>query len=513
MKERKMKKFINNTSIIFAFIIASCSAASASISESQSLISSFSSSNSEPDSWTIEKDLETFWQPLASIRFKLLITSDHLELLNDLGEEKNGIYNDVYIPINLQVTLNEVLYEFDDVGIRMKGNIYSRGTFLSQGVIVRPFHFRLRFNETFDDEVNQLFNIHVPWQIGDPLYDQRKARRFLGLSSLEFKWNRSNDPSLITQVFAANKYQEHGVIAPRSTLSEVHLENSTAKYQLGIFTIHEPVDEIFIARHFQGQAAKGDLYKALYPVELSKDQLGYIHNQTGQYVFHSFMVGVEHTLENYHPIYDLKTNKKSSQHDALKHFISTLDFIKFLPRDLQFDYLKSVVDINSFLKYAAVSYLIGNPDDMRNNKNNTYIYFHGESNLAHFIPYDLDWSLGVTWDSTLTQNTSGNHPYSPYGTYGVITNPLYWYTIFSRINHPLSDQYPLQLRTQLQYREYVTTWFDSELFSLENYQAMMVAYQSLYEDSISSLSSNSAFMHSVNYELHINFMRQALLNF
>jgi hypothetical protein len=190
-----------------------------------------------------------------------------------------------------------------------------------------------------------------------------------------------------------------------------------------------------------------------------------------------------------------------------------LDFIKFLPHDLQFDYLKSVVDINSFLKYAAVSYLIGNPDDMRNNKNNTYIYFHGENNLAHFIPYDLDWSLGVTWDSTLTQNTSGNNPYSPYGTYGVITNPLYCYTIFSRIDHALSDQYPLQLRTQIQYREYVSTWFNSDQFSLETYETMMLAYQSLYEDSISSLSSNSVFMHSQNYELHINFMRQALLNF
>jgi spore coat protein CotH len=508
-----MKRIIKNTSIIFTFIVASCSTSTLSISDSNTLHNSLSSSGSEPSTWTIGENLETFWQPVSSIRFKLLITSDHLELLNTLGEEKNGIYNDVYIPINLQVTFNEVLYEFDEVGIRMKGNIFSRGSFLDQGVIIRPFHFRLRFNETFDDEVNQLFNIHVPWQKGDSLYDRRKARRLFGLSSLEFKWNRSNDPSLITQVFGSNKYQEHGVIAPRSTLSEVHLVNNSVKYQLGIFTIHEPVDEIFIARHFQGQAANGDLYKALFPVELSKHQMGFTNPENGQYIFHPTMVGIENTLENYHPVYDLKTNKKSSQHEALNHLISTLDFIKFLPHDLQFDYLKSVVDINSFLKYAAVSYLIGNPDDMRNNKNNTYIYFHGENNLAHFIPYDLDWSLGVTWDSTLTQNTSGNNPYSPYGTYGVITNPLYWYTIFSRIDNPLSDQYPLQLRTQIQYREYVSTWFNSDQFSLETYETMMLAYQSLYEDSISSLSSNSVFMHSQNYALHINFMRQAILSF
>ena len=65
----------------------------------------------------------------------------------------------------------------------------------------------------------------------------------------------------------------------------------------------------------------------------------------------------------------------------------------------------SVVDVDNFLAYAAVSYLVGNPDDLRNNYNNTYIYFRADTGQVLFIPYDMDRGLGVNKD----WNPSGNH--------------------------------------------------------------------------------------------------------
>ena len=56
--------------------------------------------------------------------------------------------------------------------------------------------------------------------------------------------------------------------------------------------------------------------------------------------------------------------------------------------------------MDNFLKFEAVSYFLGNPDDLRNNYNNYYIYFNKSTGKMIFIPYDLDRCLGVTngWD-------------------------------------------------------------------------------------------------------------------
>ena len=52
--------------------------------------------------------------------------------------------------------------------------------------------------------------------------------------------------------------------------------------------------------------------------------------------------------------------------------------------------------MESFINYAAVSYFLGNPDDLRNNYNNYYMYFLKSSGKMVIIPYDYDRCLGVT---------------------------------------------------------------------------------------------------------------------
>lgn len=492
---------------LLIMILASCGIQQSGFSYSSSQASDTSTDQTSSE---INSLLHTFWAPSTRLKFSLKMQEAHVVLLNDLGKEKNGIYNDLYIPVQLNLTVNDEIFLYDDVGIRLKGNIFSRGPFLEQGMIIRPFHFRLRFNETFDDDLYEVFNINQDWQRGDLEYQMRKQRQIFGLEALEFKWNRSNDPSLINQVFGANQYLQRGSLAARATLAEVQLSDQKLRYQLGLFTITEPIDDLFIARHFQGQAANGDLYKMLFPVDLRADQMGSGNLQLGTYAFYEHMVGVEDTFKGYHPVYDLKTNKKSSSHQALKRLISALELLRYYPLSTQLNHLKTIVDIESFLQYAAISYLIGNPDDMRNNKNNTYLYFDGVTQLAYFIPYDLDWSLGVTWDPQLTIFTSGNHPYSPMGTYGIIGHPLYWYTIFERINHPYSNDYPLQSQTQLRYRQYVLDYFHDGLMTIAAYQTLMTTYQDTYDGVISSLATNSMFQHGQRFTHHLELLGQRL---
>jgi hypothetical protein len=49
--------------------------------------------------------------------------------------------------------------------------------------------------------------------------------------------------------------------------------------------------------------------------------------------------------------------------------------------------------------------MMGNPDDLRNNYNNCYIYFRADNGKMMIIPYDMDRGLGVNKD----WNPSGNH--------------------------------------------------------------------------------------------------------
>ena len=85
-----------------------------------------------------------------------------------------------------------------------------------------------------------------------------------------------------------------------------------------------------------------------------------------------------------------------------------------------------MVDVDNFLRFAAVSYFMGNPDDLRNNYNNCYVYFLKSSGKAVFIPYDFDRCLGINreWNPsghTMTQD-------DPYGQDGQ-QSPLFRYSV------------------------------------------------------------------------------------
>jgi spore coat protein CotH len=458
-------------------------------------------------------DYQIFWSEQTKIHIQLDISAFHLSLMNQFGQEKNNRYNDFYVPTNVIFTINEEVVVMEQVAIRLKGNIFSRGAFLDNQTIVRPFHFRLRFDYVWDDEHYQPFGLKQNWTASDPDYQTRKVRSLASMRSIEFKWNRSNDPSMINQVYASRQFTEALSIAPHATLGQITLRSQPLRYELGVYTINEAIDEIFINRYFSGQASKGDLYKALYPVDLRYDRMVYRDTTTNQERFHEYMVGVEDTWNYYHPVYDLKTNKKHATHASLMNLIRTLKYAGGFPFSEQLDLLRAVIDIPSFIQYAAISHLIGHPDDMRNNTNNTYIYFHGETQKAYFIPYDFDWSLGITWNEGLTVDTGTRHPLSPFGTYGLIENPIYWYTIFQGNHAPFSQVYPLQPSIQLAYRQKIKALFEHSRFSVNQYELLFETYKQHYQDVYSSLDTNTNFKHLEAFKYHYQLVAQTMVTF
>jgi hypothetical protein len=164
--------------------------------------------------------------------------------------------------------------------------------------------------------------------------------------------------------------------------------------------------------------------------------------------------------------------------------------------------LNRIVDMDAFLMYVAVSYLTGNPDDMRNNMNNTYIYFDSVTNKAYFIPYDLDWSLGLTWDSEITESMYKKSPLSTRNSYNqTIRNPLYWYTILTGQQNE-ATLYPMIGNYRQTYSELVMTIYQEPSFSIQAYQDVYHAKSQLYRLYSSTLDSNSRFVNINNFTAH-----------
>ncbi len=482
-----MKKLLIAT-FFSLFIVSSCEG----ISFEFSLPTQSSTQSTQPNQ---PLDYINFWAVETKLDLAISISQANLMAIETYGQEKNGQFNDYYFPATIELTINNQSFVYEEVGIRQKGNVFSRGPFLNENAVLeRPFHFRMSFDQTYDEDFYGPLNLQKTWQALDPAYQARKDRRLFGMKTLEFKWNRSNDQSMVNQIYASKLFKHHGVVTPHSTLSMVSLQTESQGHDIGIYTINEAIDNIFISRHFPRANANGDLYKALYPNELLLSQMAAPNSQTNEYEFLSEKVGVENTEAFYHPTYDLKTNRKTSQHTALMNLVKTLATLNQLPTsDEKLAALNRIVDIDKFLMYVAVSYLTGNPDDMRNNMNNTYIYFDSLTNKAHFIPYDLDWSLGLTWSEDITESMYKKSPFSTRNAYNqTIRNPLYWYTILTG-QQSEANRYPMVGNYRETYRGLVREMYLQEPFSIASYQTLYQTKSQLYQSYSSTIESNSSF--------------------
>lgn len=319
---------------------------------------------------------------------------------------KSPIYRmaDLYVAIT-DIDGNVSEYTVEQVGIRMKGNT-SRNNFYSESEgMYNLVHFKLDFGETFDDEEYYADDVIV-WESKE-IRKARKNRTFATLEKLDLKWNRNLDTTYIREGYAYDFYREAGIIVPNTNLASIDINDDHA----GVWTIYEPIDDVFLEKNLPAEALGGDLYK-----------LGWTSENASFTSFSSY--GVEDEDSGQFFVYDLKTNKKKSDHSSLKQLIETLNSPNLTKA--QFD---SVVDTKSFVTYAAASYFAGNPDDLRNNYNNTYIYFREDNRKMIVIPYDLDRVFGVnTWNPYGTGNVSDD-PFQSYNVCGEQRSPLFTKTI------------------------------------------------------------------------------------
>lgn len=380
------------------------------------------STSDDPDE---APDLSDFDEEELALFYRLFDSETHVSIRLDISDTElaklqadyekyssRGSKSPIYRMADMYITLTDKdgvvsEYKIEQVGVRMKGNT-SRSSFYSdEDGMYNLVHFKVNFQETFDDE-EYYGSDAIVWD--KAARKARKNRTFATLEKMDLRWNRNDDTTYIREIYSYDFYRSVGVLAPHVNLASVDIGDEHA----GVWCIYEPIDKIFLKKNLPASAIGGDLYK-----------LGWAGGGCADFTgFYSY--GVEDEDSNSFYIYDLKTNKKTSDHSSLKTLINGINSDR-----LTKDSFSSLVDIENFLAYTAASYIIGNPDDLRNNYNNTYIYFRADNGKMLIIPYDMDRGFGInTWNPYGNSMTTDS-PFADLNVCGSQRNPLFTKTVQS----------------------------------------------------------------------------------
>lgn len=388
--------------------------------------------------------------------------------------EQFGTYrSDDYVVSHITYEDDLGTLEMNQVGFRTRGNLSRNRIIDDEGNIIVN-HYKLKFDETFGGTLDV-------------------SKRFMfGLEELDLKYNRNWDETYMNEHFALELYRSYEVFAQRTTLILVQLKIDDVIHKMGIYTAFEPIDETFIQRRFEGNHATGDLYKALWqqfgPARLVRPD-----------DFNA--IGIKDVETNYRPAYDLKTNKKTSTHEALLTFLDAMGNTEMYRQS----FLETYVDLNYMARFFAVSHVLGNPDDIRGNGNNYFFYFDPEEELFYIIPYDLDHSLGQGWGGEpVYENQLVDTPIYNYPEY-------FDHALGMDVSIPFIDTLMSMPTFQVLYEDTLKRIVEEPVFTFDYVKAEIDTFEEAYANDIQSLYISLAFGYR-DLESYINDKKESILN-
>lgn len=371
-----------------------------------------------PPAPTPEPETPAVQHPQAAQYYVLFDKDNHISIKLDIEDSElaklqadfehysaRGSKSPIYRMADLYIVITtpdgqKMEWTIPEVGVRMKGNTSRQDFYSDEEGMYNLIHFKVSFNETFDNPVYYDIDTKT-WESKAKL--EREARTFATLDKIDLRWNRNDDTTYIREGYAYDFYRSFDVLAPLSTLATLDIGDEHA----GVFALYEPIDKAFLEKRLPTAALGGDLYKCGWSSE-------------GATFTKFYSIGIENEDNSEFYIYDLKTNKTTSTHESLRKLIETLN-----KKGLTKEQFCSVVDEESFLYYCATSYIIGNPDDLRNNYNNTYIYFRPDTGKMVLIPYDMDRGFGVNVWNPYGDGMTTDSPYMAMNVGGYQRNPLF----------------------------------------------------------------------------------------
>lgn len=245
-----------------------------------------------------------------------------------------------------------------------------------------------------------------------------KEDKLFGMKALNLK-SMWNDVSQMREALAWGMFAKAGVVAPKHTYAKLCVDGQKGgqpftKY-MGLYSLIEQVDKAFVKDHFGKKNDSGNLYKQYWsPSDLGPATLAYRSaggDDTGRQY--------KKSADNDARTYQLKTNDGRDDPAALK----TYDDLATLVRVLNgvttqgdpagkfdtADYARNVEEVfnaKQFLRWAAMSSLLGAWDNYWATPANYYLYDSGKKGGGEdgafmtkpyftFIPWDYDNSFGT----------------------------------------------------------------------------------------------------------------------
>ena len=311
-------------------------------------------------------------------------------------EKDENRKSEIFRKADVTISVGSDTYIIEEVGVRLKGNQTIKPIYDYDGT-PNICSFKLSFDETFDDEEDYGDDAKV-WA-SSAQRDARKKRTFAGMDEIDIKWNISYDESNIREIYAAKLFEASDLLVQKIGLSQMSVNGSN----YGLVKIYEPIDKKFLEKRLPQSALGGDLYKCIWS---ECDNSG---ARTGKWRGATYAsdnsYGVQDNSEGKKFNFNLKTNKKTSNHESLINFLNVIN-----RSDITKDELENVLDVDAYAKFMAAEYFAGDPDDMRNNYNNHFIYFRKDNGKAIFIVYDNDRTMGITYG--MNKNCAVLDPYS-----------------------------------------------------------------------------------------------------
>lgn len=206
-------------------------------------------------------------------------------------------------------------------------------------------------------------------------------QRFLNLKSVVLR-NQTQDPSMLHESVAMKLYARMGIPTSREAHAKLFINDE----YVGLYTIVESVDKVFLDRHFQQN--DGYLYE-------------YDYDPTDQPWYFDYK-GEDPALYSPKP-FKPATHEKDPDPKPLER----LFYIINRTSDREFlEQLPEYLDANQFLTYLAVENFVADLDGILGNwaVNNFYFYRFEKRNLSTIIPWDKSEAFKDTAEHSIWYN-------------------------------------------------------------------------------------------------------------
>jgi len=235
------------------------------------------------------------------------------------------------------------------------------------------------------------------------------GNRLAGMTRINLK-AMYNDPSQMREALAWRLFGIADIPVPRHTYAKLAFG---ATYR-GLFSVIEHVDKKFLRDHF-GENHRGNLYKTGCR-DIGCASLAYRTGPDGDDSGSQYFI--PGAAERTYRLQTNKNNAEASTYDDLACFIRTINGIGLRGGEERFDTdafresVDGIMNVNSFLRWAAVNMLLGSWDNYYATPSNYYLYNSGRRGAAEdfvgspyfqFIPWDYDNCLGIDYSGTQWQ--------------------------------------------------------------------------------------------------------------